>query len=179
MKKILVFGASNSKHSINRKLAIYASSLLESFDKIILDLNDFEMPIYSIDREKETGIPNKAKEFKDFVLDADGIIISFAEHNGSYSAAFKNIMDWVSRLTGDTWGGKKMLLMATSPGKRGGSSVLSTASGRFPFMGAEIIGEFSLPNFGMNFSEAGDITDVELKAQLITEIDKFASALAD
>jgi hypothetical protein len=69
--------------------------------------------------------------------------------------------------------------MATSPGKRGGSSVLSTASGRFPFMGAQIAGEFSLPNFGVNFSEVEGITDLELKEQLTTEIDKFVSALAD
>lgn len=179
MKKILVFGASNSRHSINRKLAIYTSTFLESFDKMIVDLNDFEMPIYSIDREKETGIPEKAMEFKKYISDANGIIISFAEHNGSYSVAFKNIMDWVSRLPGDTWGGKKMMLMATSPGNRGGSTVLSTALGRFPFMGAFIIGEFSLPNFQSNYTEDEGITNLELRGQLMSEIDKFTSALEE
>ena len=92
-KKILAFGASNSRNSINKQLANYAAQQLTNATITLLDLNDFEMPIYSIDREKESGIPKLAEEFKQHVLDADGIIISLAEHNGAYTAAFKNVMD--------------------------------------------------------------------------------------
>ncbi len=55
------------------------------------------MPPYSTDREKE-GIPEKAHAFKAALNRADGIIISFAEHNGAYTTAFKNVFDWISRL---------------------------------------------------------------------------------
>ena len=96
--KILAFGASNSKTSINKQFATYASNQIEKAEVILLDLNDFEMPIYSIDKEKENGIPDLAKEFKQYIKDCDGIIISFAEHNGAYTAAFKNIFDWISRI---------------------------------------------------------------------------------
>jgi NAD(P)H-dependent FMN reductase len=60
----------------------------------VLDLNDYEMPIYSIDRETEDGIPEEAQRFYDELGAVDAILISFAEHNGAYTAAYKNIFDW-------------------------------------------------------------------------------------
>ena len=98
MKKIVAFGASSSKKSINKQFASYAASLISDADSIIIDLNDFEMPIYSIDYENDKGIPEKAFKFKEIIKSADGIIISFAEHNSVYTAAFKNIFDWISRI---------------------------------------------------------------------------------
>lgn len=62
--KILAFGASNSINSLNKKLAVYAANQIEEAEITILDLNDFEMPIYNIDREKESGIPDLAAQFK-------------------------------------------------------------------------------------------------------------------
>ena len=61
-------------------------------------LNDFEMPIFSIDRERKQGIPAETHRFKALIRKADGILISFAEHNDSYTVAFKNILDWSSRI---------------------------------------------------------------------------------
>ncbi|MEO0474302.1 MAG: NAD(P)H-dependent oxidoreductase, partial [Bacteroidota bacterium] len=60
MNNILVFGASNSRHSINRQFASYTAAQLENVKIHLIDLNDFEMPIYGIDREKADGIPEKA-----------------------------------------------------------------------------------------------------------------------
>ena len=108
MAKILAFGASNSSKSINAQLAKYATELLSVDSVNFIDLHDFEMPIFRIDRESEEGIPAAAKRFKALIEDADGIVISLAEHNGSYSAAFKNIFDWVSRINGNVWQDKPM-----------------------------------------------------------------------
>ena len=114
MKKILAFGASSSRNSINKQLAKYASSQIKEAEITLLDLNDFEMPIFSVDKEKADGIPEPAQVFKKHILEADGILISFAEHNGSYSSIFKNTLDWTSRIEGKIWEGKSMFLMATS-----------------------------------------------------------------
>ena len=132
MKKIIALAGSNSSTSINEQLATYASSLVDNVEVKVLDLNDFEMPIYSSDRENESGHPNEAVAFVDEIRGADGIIISLAEYNGAYSGAFKNIFDWASRVEQKTFLGKPMLLMASSPGGRGGASVLEMASERFP-----------------------------------------------
>ncbi|WP_310555385.1 NAD(P)H-dependent oxidoreductase, partial [Flavobacterium sp.] len=96
-KKIIAFGASSSKTSINKQLATYAASLFENSSVEILDLNDYELPLFSVDKEKENGIPQQAHDFYTKLGTADLIVISFAEHNGAYSTAFKNIFDWISR----------------------------------------------------------------------------------
>ena len=62
-----------------------------------------------------------------------------------------------------------MLLLATSPGPRGGSTVLEIAKNRFPFQGGIVKGSFSLPNFNNNFDAEKGITNLEFKNQL-TEI---------
>ena len=124
MKKIIAFAGSSSKNSINKQLATYTAHLFENSEVEVLNLNDYEMPIYSVDKETETGIPQLAHDFYAKIGSADLLVISFAEHNGAYSTAFKNIFDWTSRINSKTFQGKPTLLLATSPGPRGGSSVL-------------------------------------------------------
>ncbi len=166
MKKIIAFGASSSKQSINKQLATYAANLFENTTVEILDLNDYEMPIFSIDKEKN-GVPQLAHDFYNKLGTADLIIISFAEHNGVYSTAFKNIFDWTSRVNMKVFQDKSMLLLATSPGPRGGSTVLDIAKNRFPFQGGIVKGSFSLPSFGDNFDSEKGIKNEELKNELV------------
>jgi len=173
-KKILAFGASNSSTSINRQLAKYASGLFKKADVELLDLNDYEMPIYSIDREKKDGFPQLAHDFYNKIGDADFILISFAENNGNFSTAFKNILDWMSRINGKTFQEKPMLLLATSPGARGGSSVLDIAVKRMPYQGGIVKGSFSLPSFNENFDrEKGVISNEELNKELLKIVDSI------
>lgn len=164
--KIIAFGASSSKTSINKQLATYTAHQFANADIEILDLKNYEMPIYSTDKEKENGLPQLAHDFYNKLGTADLIIISFAEHNGAYSSAFKNIFDWISRINAKTFQHKKTLLMATSPGARGGSSVIEIAKNRFPFQGADVIGSFSLPNFYENFDTVSGIINEDFKKEL-------------
>lgn len=176
MKKVIVFGASNSKNSINQQLAIYAGSLLDGVLVKDLELDRFEMPIYGIDKEEESGIPDLAEVFNNVLGLADGFIVSFAEHNGAYSSAFKNIFDWVSRINPKMWDNKPVLFLATSPGARGGMTVLDIAVGRMPYHGANIIGSFSLPSFQENFKE-GKIITTDLDQSLKELVVKLQEAL--
>lgn len=176
MKTVLAIGGSSSRKSINKIFAAYASKLTGE-QVNLLDLNDFEMPIYSVDQEAENGYPAEAKTFRKHVKECDGIVLSLAEHNGSYSAAFKNVLDWASRVEKGLWDDKPMLLLATSPGARGASKVLEGAVADFPWRGAKVIGHFSLPSFQDNFSKEGGITDKTLKEKFIIELSKFKSSL--
>ena len=165
--KIIAFGGSPSKHSINKKLATYAASLFENADVEILDLNDFQMPLFSVDSEKEIGQHPLAKAFLGKIASADILVVSLAENNGNYSAAFKNVFDWCSRIGAKVFQEKTMLLMATSPGGRGGASVLEIAKNAFPRYGAIVKATFSLPSFNDNFDVAnGKISNLELDNQL-------------
>ena len=147
MKKILAFAGSTSSTSINKELASFAAENLEYTAFDIIDLRDFNIPIYSQDEEKENGLPEDAKRFSALFNQYDGFILSLAEHNGSYAAAFKNIFDWSTRVEKNFFRDKPLLLMATSPGGRGGATVLNTAATSFPHMGAKSITTFSLPGF--------------------------------
>jgi NAD(P)H-dependent FMN reductase len=166
-KKIIAFGASSSKQSINKQLVTFAANQFQNVSVEILDLNDYEMPIFSVDKEKENGIHPLAQEFYSKLGTADLILISFTEHNGNYSTAFKNILDWTSRINSKTFQEKPMLLLATSPGARGGSSVLDIATKRFPFQGGIVKGSFSLPSFYENFDVINGIIHPEYKNQLL------------
>lgn len=177
MMKLLAFAASNSKKSINKQLAAYAGSLIESAELEVLDINDYEMPIYSADRETEAGIPQLAHDFRQKIAEADAIIIAFAEHNGSYSAAYKNLFDWTSRIDTKVFQAKPMLYLATSPGPGGAKNVLAAASNSAPHFGAELKAQLSIPSFYDNFdSKAGRLSNSELDAQLHTATAALVSA---
>ncbi len=165
MKKIITIAGSNSQKSINSSLISYTTSLLENVEIISIDLNDYVLPIYGVDYEAENGIPTAIKRLDESFNQVDGFIISLAEHNGSYTAVFKNTIDWLSRVNMKIWREKPMLLMATSPGGRGGSTVLQSAKTYFPYLGGKVTADFSLPNFYTNFSE-DEISDNELKEEL-------------
>ena len=118
---ILAIGGSSSRNSINKVWAAYVAQQLQDAEVRLLDLNDFEMPLYNIDRERSIGVPEQAHLFREAVAWADGIVLSLAEHNGSYTASFKNVIDWASRIDKAIWMHKPMFLTATSPGARGGA----------------------------------------------------------
>jgi len=165
--KIIAFGASPSKNSINKKLATYAASLFENAEVEVLDLNDFQMPLFSVDIEKEIGQHPLVQAFLNKIASADILVVSLAENNGNYSVAFKNVFDWCSRIMGKVFQGKPMLLMATSDGKRGEANVLEIAKNALPRYGADIKATFSLPSFYDNFDvENGKISNLELDNQL-------------
>ncbi|MEO9484011.1 MAG: NAD(P)H-dependent oxidoreductase [Ekhidna sp.] len=178
MKKIIALGASSSRKSINKTLAIHAASKVADTFMTVIDLNDYELPLYSVDSEEEFGIPEGANKFNDIIESADGLVISLAEHNGTYTAVFKNLIDWLTRIDMKVWKGKPVLLMATSPGNRGGATVLAAAKSYFPFMEGNIIADFSFPSFYENFSNAG-ITNTELASKLDEKIVLFEQALAE
>jgi len=175
MKKILAFAGSNSKKSINKQLVTLAAEKVKNATFEIADLNEYPLPIFSLEIEAE-GFPKSALEFNELLSNYDGFVVSLAEHNGSYSAVFKNIFDWVSRIDRTVFKDKPILLMATSPGGRGGMSVLETAARTFPHMGATVVATFSLPNFYDNFKE-GEIVNNELKLALNTAIIEFEKAI--
>jgi len=174
--RILAFGASNSRNSLNKSLAYHAADLfkaevLPTAEIELLDLNDYEMPIYSIDRETENGIPDKAHAFYAAIGNADGLIISFAEHNGSYTAAFKNSLDWMTRIDRRIYQAKPLLLLSTSPGQGGGANVMKTALTGAAHFGAEVVGSLSVKSFHQSFDlENRTLVDPDLKNDLLAAL---------
>ena len=180
--KILAFAASSSRNSINKQLVSRVGKTLQGLDGgaavNIVDLNDFEMPIYSMDREIADGIPQLAHDFYALIGDADGLLISFAEHNGNYTAAYKNIFDWCSRIDAKVFQGKPMVVTAASPGPGGGANVLNLAVTSAPYFNGNVVASLSVGPFGEKFdTDTQTIADAELAAELNTALNALIAAV--
>ncbi|HLV42338.1 MAG TPA: NAD(P)H-dependent oxidoreductase [Brumimicrobium sp.] len=163
--KIIGFAGSNSRQSINKQLVKYTLNEITTVETEWLDITDYPLPIFGVDIEEEQGYPKAIHDFIEKIQTADGIVISLAEHNGSYTVAAKNLFDWCSRCQGGFFKDTPVLLMGTSTGSYGAKNVLDAAEKRLPKFGANIVSIFSLPTFEENFSLEKGITSSELKKE--------------
>ncbi len=125
--KILAFAGSARADSLNKKLVkIAAAGAIEAgADVTIIDLRDFQMPIYDGDLEQREGLPQNALELKELMLTHRGFLISSPEYNSSISPLLKNTIDWTSRQLSNEiplacYKGKVAGIMSASPGGLGG-----------------------------------------------------------
>lgn len=174
MKTILAFAGSNSSTSINHALVKYTVSQIKNFDIQLLKMSEMPFPMYSIDSEKNEGFKNSLIELHEDIKKAAGLIISVNEHNSNPSAYFKNLIDWLSRLDRKFLDNKKILLMSTSAGERGGQGALTAIKNLLPRFGAEIVDTFSLPSFNANFAD-NKIIDTDLKTEHLKVLNDFLS----
>ncbi|MEM9210951.1 MAG: NAD(P)H-dependent oxidoreductase [Pseudomonadota bacterium] len=167
--KVLAFAASNHSQSINRALVGYAATRLKSLSPSVviefIDLNDYEMPIYSVDRQNADGVHALAQQLFDKIGAADALIVSFAEYNGFVTAAWKNIYDWMSRIDQKVWQDKPLALFAATPGSRAGANVLQTQEFTAPYFGMNIKGKYGVGNWhdvwdGSELTKPADIEGV-------------------
>jgi len=165
--KVLTFAATNSRKSINKQLVKYAATKLANAEIDYVEINDFDLPIYNIDLEEQYGIPKCAHAFQARIEQADVILVSFAEHNGNFTVAFKNLFDWMSRIGRNVYRDKPIVMLATSPGPGGGNTVLKLAETAAPFFNGKVVGSLSIPSFFDNFDvDRGELTDSDLVEKL-------------
>lgn len=177
MKKVIAFSGSLSDASINHKLIEYTHSQVTGLVVNVIRLSSYEAPLYAMEREQDGGIPKPIQELRKLFDEVDGFIISTPEYNGSMPAGFKNTIDWISRMEGKIFQDKPVLLMATSPGGRGGKSVLDHLTKVMPFWGAKIVGPFSLPKFNENFSDSAPVEPYKSELKLL--INDFERVVSD
>ncbi|MCH2230339.1 MAG: NAD(P)H-dependent oxidoreductase [Crocinitomicaceae bacterium] len=167
MKKIIAFSGSNSKTSINQQLIEAIASSNEQMET--LNLRDYEAPLYGIDIEEEIGIPETMTLLKQKIKDADGILVSCPEHNGSMPAVLKNTIDWLSRIEPKVFEDKPTVFLSTSPGPRGGVSALEHLVAVMPYRGANIVGSLSIGSFQDHYANGVLSEEVTSKLNPIIE----------
>lgn len=176
MKKIIAFAGSNSSTSMNHALVVCAVQKLVKTESTVIRLTDYPLPMFGEDIEREEGYPEILKELLSEIKEADGLLLSVNEHNGTVSAFFKNVMDWLSRLEYKFLTDKKVFLMSTSDGRRGALSANEYTAGVLPRFGAAEIHTFQLPSFATNFKD-GVIIDQTLNTALETKLAEFEAIL--
>ena len=75
---------------------------------------------YALDKGRKFSSSSSIRSRNLFCSFFDLLIISFAEHNSTYTTAFKNIFDWISRIKDRKhFGEKPVFVLATAPGPGG------------------------------------------------------------
>ncbi|NMH59549.1 NADPH-dependent FMN reductase [Alteromonas ponticola] len=174
MVKLVAFAGSTREKSYNQAIIeVAVEGAREAGAEVkLITLADYPMPIFNQDDEAEHGIPEKAQQFKELLIEADGFLIASPEYNSSYPALLKNAIDWASRQAGDekvlaAYKGKVAGIMAASEGALGGMRVLVTLR-----MLLENIGTMVLPNqkaisrVNTLLDESGKVSDEKTIKQL-------------
>ena len=174
MSKIIAFTGSNSSTSINDQLLKYSLQYFEHNQVDYIDLKALNVPVYSEDIEQEYGIPDPIQNLRSTIDSADALVVAINEHNGTMSAFFKNITDWLSR-TGSYLEGKVIFLLSTSPGEGAARNCMEYTVANFQKFGGQIDQTFSVPSFQDHFQD-GKLAD-ELHKDLMTSITAFENNL--
>ena len=168
MTKILAFAGSSRKHSVNKKLVHIAAlaAQKEGASVTVIDLADYPMPLFNLDLEKEQGMPEKAHEFKNLLIEHDGFLIASPEYNSAFSPLLKNVIDWASRAESDNeppllaYKGKTASIMAASPGALGGLRGLVFLRMLLANIGITVLPEQqAIPHAFKAFSDKGSLND--------------------
>jgi NAD(P)H-dependent FMN reductase len=181
--KILAFAGSLREGSLNKKVVHVAAdgARAAGAEVTVIDLRDFDMPIYNADIHQRDGFPEKATEFQQLLIDHDGILICSPEYNGSLPGGMKNAIDWASRLREP---GQKMYaafenkiagIMTASPGSFGGLRALNHLRGILTIMTVKVLPLEIAVTFAHQKFEGDTMTDEKTKAVL----EKLGAELTD
>lgn len=189
MTKLLMFAGSARKASTNKQLAALAAKTAKEMGAqvTLIDLADFDMPIYDGDLEADTGLPENAKRLKQLFVEHDGFFIASPEYNSSISALLKNALDWISRPHTENepglWAfqGKVAALGSVAPGALGGLRGLVPLRMMLGNIGVTVVPAQVAVSDGFNaFDEAGaliaDMPGGMLKAT-VTQLVETTNAL--
>jgi len=174
--QVLVLYYSKGGHT--KKLAEIIARGAESAGAEItfVDLADYPMPIYNQDLESEQGMPEKAREFKNLLIDHDGFLIASPEYNSAFSPLLKNAIDWASRAESEqeaplvAYKGKIAAIMATSPGALGGIRGLVFLRMLLSNIGVIVIpDQIVIPQAIKAFTEKGILIDPK-QQQLVLDL---------
>lgn len=176
--KILAFAGSTRTESVNKKLIRYATTFATDADITLIDLRDYQLPLYDGDLETNEGLPENAYKLKELFLSHQGLMIASPENNSSYSAVLKNTIDWVSRPTPDEteylicFKNKIASIMSASPGALGGLRSLAALRLLLENIGTTVLPtQFTLSKADQKFSEDGSINDDKKKEALKTLVE--------
>ena len=170
-KKLLILGFAGSlrKGSYNKALLRAAEELLPEEAK--LEIFDLE-GIPPFNQELESRMPEKVKEFKAKIRDADAILIATPEHNYSVPGVLKNAIDWASRPYGDnSFEGKPAAIMSASTGMLGGSRAQYHLRQIFVFLDMRPVNkpEVFITFAGQKIDDQGKLND-ETSRKLIKQL---------
>jgi chromate reductase len=164
--KILGFVGSLRKGSYNKALMRAAVELAP--EDAIIEVFDLEgIPPFNQDLENQP--PQKVKEFKAKIRNADALLIASPEYNYSIPGVLKNAIDWASRPHGDNaFEGKPVAVMSASIGRLGGARAQYHLRQSFVYLNMYSLNrpEVMVPFAQERVDMDGKLTDEETRQQI-------------
>jgi chromate reductase len=167
--KILAFAGSLRKNSFNKALIRAALELTPQ--NATIEVFDLE-GIPPFNQELESTPPEKVKEFKEKIGNADALLIATPEYNYSVPGVLKNAIDWASRpKLGNPLDGKPVAIMSASTGRLGGARAQYHLRQTFVFLNMQPVNrpEVMLANAAENIDADGKLTNEQTR-QLIKQL---------
>jgi chromate reductase, NAD(P)H dehydrogenase (quinone) len=174
--RVLVFGASLRRESLNERLAALAANVIEAQGAHAerATLSEFDCPSYDPDDEIETGMARGALRLSARLLETDAFLIASPEYNASMPGVLKNVIDWASRIRPQPFNGRQGLLMSASPSMAGGNRGLWALRVPLEHLGSRVYPDmFSLAQAHLAFGADGQIANPELMARFERTIECF------
>jgi chromate reductase, NAD(P)H dehydrogenase (quinone) len=189
--KIIAFAGSTRVGSINCDvLSIAAAGATAVGASVeILDLNDFEMPLYNADWHRAHGVPDATRALREKMRDAQGLLVASPEYNASLTPLLKNTIDWLSQSVADGTGSgsgrmpfenKIVGLMGASAGGFGTIRALPHVSFIFSNLGSVVLPVLAVPNADKLRNADGTIANERAASSLRSlgeRVVKMAAAL--
>lgn len=171
MTSFLAFSGSTRQDSFNSKLAAALAAEISNLGENaeVVNLKDFDMPIYDGDLEAASGLPSGALALKAKLDAADGLIISCPEYNGYMAPVLINAIDWCTRSNEGTpdlgcFMNKPIFIAGASPGPGGGGRVVTHLKTMLSGIGAYVSPfPLTLPAAYSAYNEAGELVDAGMK----------------
>lgn len=181
MTQLLVFSGSTRTESYNLKLAVQLASIAEQEDAevLLVNLGDFDFPIYNGDLEDAKGLPSAAKRLKKLLQENTGLIITCPEYNGFMTPLLVNAIDWCTRsedasvdLSG--FADKTILIASASPGPGGGSRANTHLKTMLSGIGSIVFPQtLTVPSAYNAFDDQGRFLDDSMAKRAQRLIKKF------
>ncbi|HEX5830824.1 MAG TPA: NAD(P)H-dependent oxidoreductase [Gemmatimonadaceae bacterium] len=174
--RVLVFGASLRRGSLNARLAALAAQVAEQKGARadLGQIADFDCPSYNQDVEDEQGVPTGAQHFRDRLVSSDAYIVASPEYNAAMPGMLKNVIDWTSRVRPQPFNGRQGLLLSASPSMAGGNRGLWALRVPLEHLGSRVYPDmFSLSQAHQAFGADGRIADATLQQRFEMTIECF------
>jgi chromate reductase len=165
--KILGISGSLRRGSHNTSLLRAAAQSLPSGVELELYDGLADLPHYDADLDVEPA-PEPVAQLRDAIAEADAVLISTPEFNGSIPGALKNALDWASRPFPDNaLKGKPVAVVGASTGLFGAAWAQAEVRKVLGIIGADTITE-ELPvgQAHTAFGDDGHLTEPDLRGAL-------------
>ncbi len=160
--RILAFSGSARRDSLNRKLLaeVVGAARQAGGEVTLLDLNEYELPLYHGDFEEASGRPENAVKLATLISEHRGLLIASPEYNSQMTPLLKNTLDWCTRGDANPFAGRVAAVVSASPGMFGGIRSMTLTRQLLTHLGCHVVPtQCILPQADQAFDEQGRLRE--------------------